>query len=71
MPVASSVGDPGAPKPKRHRTPGGKTQRWSPEEEDKLKALVHEFGPSGHWPTIAEKLETGRTTAGGLRPDIP
>lgn len=71
LPVASSVGDPGAPKPKRHRTPGGKTQRWSPEEEDKLKALVHEFGSSGHWPTIAEKLETGRTTAGGLRPDIP
>ena len=62
--VAVEPSDPAAPKAKRHRTPGGKTQRWSSEEDEKLKALVGVYGASGHWPTIAEKLETGRTTAG-------
>ena len=56
--------NPDAPKPKRHRTPGGKTQRWNPDEEEKLRLLVNEYGASGHWPLISEKLETGRTTAG-------
>ncbi|KAL1529807.1 hypothetical protein AB1Y20_000739 [Prymnesium parvum] len=64
VPMVPTLANPDGPKAKRHRTPGGKTQRWSPEEEEKLKALVAEYSSSGHWPTIAEKLETGRTTAG-------
>lgn len=51
-------------KQKRNRLSGGKTQRWTLEEEEKLRFLVQELGPTGHWPTIAERLETGRTTAG-------
>ena len=51
-------------KPKRERRSGGKVSRWTQEEEERLKALVHELGSSGQWQAIAERLETGRTAAG-------
>ena len=33
--------------------------RWTPEEEERLRSLVAELGDN--WPAIAERLGTGRT----------
>ena len=41
------------PKPKRGRRSGGKVSRWTAEEEEKLRALVEELGPSGQWAAIS------------------
>lgn len=57
-------GDESVPKKKRERRSLGKAQRWTAEEEVKLKEYVAELGAHGHWTTIAERLETGRSGGG-------
>ena len=52
------------PKVKRERRSLSKAQRWTEEEETKLKELVEKFGTHGSWAQIAEELGTGRTGGG-------
>mmetsp|Transcript_4560 Transcript_4560/g.9878 ORF Transcript_4560/g.9878 Transcript_4560/m.9878 type:complete len:419 (-) Transcript_4560:115-1371(-) len=61
--VAVEGGD-DQPKKKRERRSLGKAQRWTQEEEVKLKEMVNELGAHGHWTTIAERLGTGRSGGG-------
>lgn len=49
--------------PKRDRRSTGKVARWTPEEEDHLRALVGGIGEPD-WEAVAQELGTGRTGTG-------
>ena len=51
------------PVKKRRRGQGTSVPRWTPDEEDKLRALVAECGERD-WAKVAEKLCTNRSAAG-------
>ena len=62
--VNASVAVPGeGEKAKRGRKRGTHVLRWTPEEEDRLRALVAEVGEKA-WPIVAERLESNRSAAG-------
>ena len=48
---------------KRGRKRGTTVPRWTPEEEDRLRALIEELGEKD-WLSVAGRLETGRSPAG-------
>ena len=61
---AAVPGEEGEPeKAKRGRKRGTHVPRWTPEEEDRLRALVAEVGEKA-WPIVAERLESNRSAAG-------
>lgn len=56
-------GDAMQPQKKVRRSRGEKVPRWTTDEEDRLRALVAQYGDRA-WAKVAESLATGRTAAG-------
>lgn len=48
---------------KKKRASGVPVPRWTPEEEERLKMAVHEFGEKA-WSQVAERLGNGRSATG-------